>query len=100
MNERILSPPRPRLRLPVRLLQELNEYMSVRRLPDDLRTRIRLFFQYRRTTKKFYDEDTLLVGVTKAMRAEVALTLYRDSIQARAAASVVSRQYEHKIYLF
>ena len=63
-------------------MKELNEYMVVRRLPEELRYRIRLFFQYRRSTKKFYDEDTLLVGVTKAMRAEVALTLYRGSVLA------------------
>ena len=53
-------------------MEELHEFMTERRLPVDMRIRLRGFFHHRRTMLKYQGHSRLLEAMSPGLRGEVA----------------------------
>ncbi len=63
-------------------LNMVNEYMRYAELPRDLRKRLRSFYELVYPSKRAFNETDILEGLTKPLRAKVALHKCRNVLEA------------------
>jgi voltage-gated potassium channel len=80
-------------------MKQVDAFMHYRRIPQDLRDRMRDFYRYRWDQRLEYDESGILNDLPPGLRADVATFLKRDLIQRVPLFSGASEEFIREVAL-